>query len=111
MEADQTAAVTGVSREDSSWMTRCLTGGAHLSAAAQRTISGVGASWAWAGFSAWAETAPPALSLFFSSKYFSFSVFEIKSFVLQQNLQRFESLQICYNFKKGQRFWVKYNVE
>jgi hypothetical protein len=38
----------------------------------------MGTSWAWAGFSAWAETAPPALSLFFCSNYFSFSVFETK---------------------------------
>jgi hypothetical protein len=45
----------------------------------------------------------PGLFLFFCSNYFSFSVFETKSFVLQQNLHRFESLQICKICKMGQR--------
>jgi hypothetical protein len=80
------------------------------STAAQRTVSGVGASWAGLA-SAPGPKWHPRSFLFFCSNYFIFSVFETKSFVLQQNLHRFESLQICNNFKKGQRFWVKYNVE
>jgi hypothetical protein len=38
--------------------------------AVQRTISSAGAS--WAGFSAWAETAPPTLFLFFVQTIFPF---------------------------------------
>jgi hypothetical protein len=113
MEADRMAAVTSMSGEDSSRMTRCLTGGAHLSVARQRHIVTFRAQ-GLAGPGLASAPGPkwrPRPFLFFCSNYFSFSGFETKSFVLQQNLHRFESLQICNNFKKGQRFWVKYNVE
>jgi hypothetical protein len=62
----------------------------------------VGASWAWATFWPGPVSFPAAVS-FFCSNHFSFSVFETRGFVLQQELHKFESLQICKICKMGQR--------
>jgi hypothetical protein len=65
------------------------------------TILVAGASWAWASFWPRLVSFPAAFSFF--SNYFSFSIFETRGFVLQQELHKLESLQICKICKMGQR--------